>query len=375
VKRQVSRAVLQIQAHTVLAFMIITMLPLVARASDDVVVRILKMDAEVRTVNQQMFKTLDEVMNDACSRIKKLHKSGAGAWDPVYAESALKCIDDALVAHGFIYPDKGVVDLLADTLTPYQMTESRRPSFEGHPANERRLAAIAARYPGSFYVADCDTGCFIYLGVAERLSLPIHFIDLPGFDGHAGHNLVRWREGSHFIDWETTDGCTMPDDFYKSKWKVSPAQLKARAVLTDLTTEEVFGYEHLLVSIQFARRSEYGRAISALVTSLKMYPQDLLACNNYAWYIAVAPTLEKRDHQDAIRRVRFVLNLVNDPNVHDTLAAVYASAGNYGRAIVEEEIASKTKFPRYLDRLKQYRHHKPYREPKARPGRDEVFTR
>lgn len=52
-------------------------------------------------------------------------------------------------------------------------------------------------------IADCDTSAFIYLSVAEALSLPVHLVDTEPVSG-TGHNYLRWVDASgEFLDWDT----------------------------------------------------------------------------------------------------------------------------------------------------------------------------
>lgn len=337
-------------------------------------VRILKLESSVKEVTPQMFKTLDEVIEDASNRIEKVPTKKGEGLDPVYAQAALKCIDDALLDKGFLYPDKGLVETLASSLTPYRMAPARRVSFEQQPHNKRRRAMIAQKFPGPFYIADCDTACFIYLGVADRLQLPIHFIDLPGFNEEAGHNIVRWREGNQFIDWETMDGCVMSDDYYKTTWGITAAQQQAGVALTDLTSDQVLGYAHTGVAIEHAQRGDYDKALAELTTALQLFPQYLLACNNFAWYTAVGANIKERNHPEAIYRALFYLNYFDDPNVRDTLAAVYASAGMFKLAVAEGRAAvAATHSDEFQKRLDLYSRNQAFRESKESPA-NEVFN-
>ncbi|MGA2245074.1 MAG: hypothetical protein ABSH48_08750 [Verrucomicrobiota bacterium] len=273
-----------------------------------------------------------------------------------------------------MYPDVGMVDQLADGLTPFQMTAARKPSFEAQPHNLRRRGTIEKRFPGPFYAVDCDTASFIYLGVADRLKLPIHFIDLPGREGHDGHNFVRWRDGTNSLNWETMDGCARSDDYYRVGWGITAGEIQAHSALTDLSPGQVIGYEHALLGIQFERRGDYEHALGELDQCLELYPQNLLAHNNYAWDTEVGANVKFRDHAKALTNVLYVLNLVNDPDVRDTLAAVYASTGFFNLAAAEErEVLKALPSGAYQRRLELYERHEVYRESHAPPDPDGVF--
>ena len=336
-------------------------------APENIAVRILKMDAQVKPVTDQMFQTLKEVMDDACGAIGKLRRKPNG-WDRPYAEAVLRCIDAALINHGFVYPDAGGVDQLADALTPFQMSDARRPAFEAQKHNQRRARLIAERFPGPFYSVDCDTAGFIYLGVAEQLNLPLHLVTIPSVSPHSGHAFVRWREGSHFLDWETMDGSARTDEFYIKEWNIDPAAINAQSALTDLTVGQAIGCEHYLLAIQWERRGNHEPALRELSTALELHPQDLDARREFAWVTATGTDVRLRNNAKGITDALLVVKLVDDPDAHDTLAAAYASAGMFDLAVKEERTAiSKSPAsigsrPAYRQRLELYQHQTVYRQ-------------
>jgi len=343
-------------------------------SAENVAIRFLKMDSSVEHVNPEMFKTLNDVMDDACSRIKTLPRLGPGEWDPVYAESALRSIDDALVSHGFVYPDVGGEDLLADGLTPFQMKPARRISFEARDENLRRKAAIERRFPGPFYPVDCWITCLIFLGVADLLNLPIHVIDLPGFDGQHGHNFVRWRQGVNFVDWETTLGCVEPDELYRANWNISADEIKTGSALTDLTPGQILGHYQATIAMVYANHGDFERALAELQESLRLCPHNLFACGDYGWYTAAAAKLRRRDYPGAIAVTKFSLGIVDDPDTRDTLASLYASEGRFSLAVDEERLAaSESSVPDYKARLKLFQHHEAFRETQESPNTNLEF--
>jgi hypothetical protein len=330
--------------------------------------RILQMDAQVRPVTERMFQTLNEVLDDARVAIGRLPPNPGGPWDPRYAKTVLRRIDSALVARGFLYPDSGGVDLLADALTPFQMSAAQRRSFEAHPRNRRRSVMISQRFPGPFYVLDCDTASFLYLGVAEQLGLPLHIVTIPACNRRSGHAFVRWREGSRYLDWETMDGVATTDEYYTEGWKIKPVLVGAGSALSDLSPEQVIGCEYYLSAVQRERRGEYELALRDLLESLDLYPQNLDARREFAWITATGPGVRVRNNAKAIDDARFVLRLVDDPDARDTLAAAYASAGKFDLAVKEEKAAilngerSSAAGAGYKRRLTLYQQDTPYRQ-------------
>lgn len=336
------------------------------------------LDAQVKPVPEQVLQTLNEVVCDSCAAITKLHRKPDGQWNRAYAVAALKCIDATLINHGFLYPDVGQVDLLVEGLTPFQMSAAQKRSFAAQSHNLRRLAMIAQRFPGPFYALDCDTASFVYLGVAGQLNLPLHLVAIPAFNRKAGHVFVRWREGPHFLDWETMDGSATTDDFYITEWKITPAEIKAHSALADLSSDQAIGCEHYLLALQYERRRDFEQALRELSISLDLYPENLDARREFAWDTATASGLLHRNNDEAIADALSVLNVVDDPDVRDTLAAAYASAGMFDLAVKAEKAAlldgarSSEAKPAYQRRLGLYQQHTAYRQ--SEPARQPAGT-
>jgi tetratricopeptide (TPR) repeat protein len=226
---------------------------------------------------------------------------------------------------------------------------------------------------------DCDTACFIYLQVAQQLDLPVRMVTIPAFNRKPGHAFVRWREGSHFLNWETMDGIVTTDDHYVKHWDIDSAEIKAGCALTDLSPDEVLGCEHYLLAIQFERLGDAEQALSELSTALALYPHNLDARREFAWATATSGDFRVLDHADAIGDALYVLSLVDDPDARDTLAAAYASAGRFDLAVKEEQaaIAKAARLgqakPDYKERLRLYQQGIAYRQPKSAPTSERVL--
>jgi tetratricopeptide (TPR) repeat protein len=238
---------------------------------------------------------------------------------------------------------------------------------------------IAQKFPGPFFALDCDTAGFIYLGIAEQWHLPLHLVAIPAFNRRAGHTFVRWREGSHYLDWETMDGTVATDDFYAQEWKINAAEVQAQSALTDLSPGQVIGCEHYLIAIQYERLGEYEKALRELSTALALHPQNLDARDEFAWVTATSPGLRQRDNAAALADALFVVRLVDDPDAQDTLAAAYASAGMFDLAVKEERTAlrngarSSEAKPGYQQRLNLYQQQTAYRQSESAPQAGGMF--
>jgi tetratricopeptide (TPR) repeat protein len=330
--------------------------------------RILRLDAEAnpaKAATDQMWQVLHAVTVDADVAIRKLRPNPNGRWNRRHAEAVLRCIDTSLIDHGFVYPDVGGVDQLADSLRPFQMSRARRPFFELQPPNRRRESIIAERFPGPFYAVDCDTASFIYLEVADRLNLPLHMVLIPAHDQKPGHAFIRWREGSQYLDWETMNGEVTTDADYVKQWGIRSPEIKAGCALADLSADEVMGCEHYLLAVQYERLGEIETALRELSRARELAPRNLDVRRQFAWEAATVGQPGSPRSAEAIDSAMFVLSMVDDPDARDTLAAAYASAGNFDLAIKQERMAiahgahdRRAKFG-YEKRLQLYEQHTP----------------
>ncbi|MFQ6048316.1 MAG: tetratricopeptide repeat protein, partial [Phycisphaerae bacterium] len=117
----------------------------------------------------------------------------------------------------------------------------------------------------------------------------------------------------------------------------------------------------------------YEQAVEALRQVIAKKPDDWLACNNLAWLLATCPDEGVRDGQQAVVLAKRARRLrgPNDPQTLDTLAAAYAEAGQFERAIETQvravRLAAAEKKDLYLRRLGLYRAGRAVRM--AAPGR------
>lgn len=337
--------------------------------------RILRLDAAVKPVTEEMFRKLNAVLEEACTAIRKLDSMGNGNShrDRRQAEARFRAVDAVLIQHGFLYPEDRAVDLLADALVPFRMEAGQRQAFEAQPENQRRLAMVAERFPGPFHRLDCDTACFLYLAVAERLKLPWHLVFIPSHDRKPGHTFVRWREGSRSLNWETMNGVVRTDESYVEEWRIQPAEIREKCALADLSMREALGCARYLLAVQYERRNQPEAALRECALALEMFPGNLDARRQFAWLTATAPGLRVRDHDAAITHARFAARLAGDADSQDTLAAAYASAGRFDLAVKAEGAAiaistgTEASLAGYRHRLALYRQQKAYRQPADAP--------
>jgi tetratricopeptide (TPR) repeat protein len=114
----------------------------------------------------------------------------------------------------------------------------------------------------------------------------------------------------------------------------------------------------------------YEDARKSLENSIHIDPNDTTSLNDLAWLLATAPEPRVRNPHRAISLAQKCCGLSHWTNAFsiDTLAAAYASAGNFGEAVRYQQLAmqalSKTERTEQLDamqdRLKLYSNHQTY---------------
>jgi len=339
------------------------------QAAESVAFRVLQRESQFVLVSPQMSRTLHDVLAQAVTAIRQLEPRRGDRRDRQHALRVLQTIDSVLIRFGFLYPVTGSVDLMADALTPFQLSAESRAVFEAQPHNQRRLERIRQGFPGPFHVLDCDTACFIYLSVAEQLGLPLKLVTIPSLNRRTGHTFVRWREGSNHLNWETMDGVVRSDDFYEKEWKIPAAVMRSKSAMKDLSRVEIEGFIHYLIAVSHSRRKQHEQAIRELDRAAELYPENLDARREFAWVTATAPVLRNRRNTDAISNALFVLERADDPDIRDTLAAAHASAGRFDLAIREVRAAiasgwaSREARVGYRQRLALYEQGRVYRQP------------
>jgi spermidine synthase len=104
--------------------------------------------------------------------------------------------------------------------------------------------------------------------------------------------------------------------------------------------------------------------------ALRLMPDDETAANNLAWTLATTRDRFVRNEKEAIRLIGPIAEGSNDPGLLDTLAAAYAAAGQFDRAISTAEHAASlaeradqaTLRAQIRARLALYRSGRDYRE-------------
>lgn len=121
--------------------------------------------------------------------------------------------------------------------------------------------------------------------------------------------------------------------------------------------------------------SSFGRedaAVEILKEAVKNCEQDAGILNDLAWRLASSSDVLLRDGEEAVRWAKLAVSISesHDPHFLDTLAAAYAEAGDFEKAVATarqaEKIAKEMEQPQVAEeiaaRLKLYEQEKPYRD-------------
>jgi len=291
-------------------------------------------------VTPAMYAILDTLIDEGLTVLKPIpaHLSADQAKD--FAVDALKTIDCILLRHGFVYPGKGLVQLLSDGLGPTMYDDPVfRNQLRNQSHNVRREKFIDARGAGPFYVVDCDIASYIYLAIAEVMKYPLHLIEIPK------HNFVRWEFGSgSFIDFETMDGFKTDDDYYKTIWGIPASFVGRGGILETMNVKQALAYHYATVAISWSWRGNIIRMKETYLQSISTDASHAFALNNLAWFYAAVPKIELRDGAKAVQYGLRAVAILADSDNLDTLACSYAQNHDFSGAINAENTAIRVGF-------------------------------
>ena len=129
---------------------------------------------------------------------------------------------------------------------------------------------------------------------------------------------------------------------------------------------------HLQVASVLASKGATSEAIAEYRQAIKLEPDAPAALNNLAWILATSPAANLRDGPEAVRLAEKACRLTSWKQTVfvGTLAAAYAQAGNFDKAIATSQKACELAasrgetnlFERNQELLRQFKNHQPYRE-------------
>ena len=116
-------------------------------------------------------------------------------------------------------------------------------------------------------------------------------------------------------------------------------------------------------------RGRYKQALASFDHALRLRDDLPGIHNSRAWLLATAPRAELCNGQKAVRSAKIAVKLADSPEYRDTLAAAYAEAGAFDKAIAEEQRAiemlreaGETKhLTAFQEALNKYRQGQPHR--------------
>jgi tetratricopeptide (TPR) repeat protein len=143
----------------------------------------------------------------------------------------------------------------------------------------------------------------------------------------------------------------------------------------EVTPDNPIAHAHLGAALLAQGRTD--ETLSHYREAIRLQPDDADVANALAWVLATTPRAELRNSYLAVRLAERAARLTGqrDPQVLDTLAAVYADAGRFEEAIAQAEqslaLAEKRGETRLAgeirSRLDLYRARQPYREIRRPP--------
>jgi tetratricopeptide (TPR) repeat protein len=303
----------------------------------------LDLERDVGPVTASEYALLDTIIDRAKEHLKPIPEKLSESALRKFAVESMKAIDCLLVSHGFVYPGKGLVQLLSDGLDP--ITYSNAADFQElllNSHNAGRASFIQRRKPGPYYVVDCDTASYIYLAVGEILNYPLAMVALPR------HNFVRWLlpQGA-YIDFETMDGKETSDEYYRVRWAIPDKFLGTPGVLTTMSRSQLIAYEHFGLGIAYSWKSNLHQAIAEYKKSISVDSTLGDAANNLAWLYSVAPDRNFRDGQQAVFYARQAVEIFPSGDRLDTLACAFGVVGRFSEGVATEKRAIKAGWAPY----------------------------
>ena len=173
---------------------------------------------------------------------------------------------------------------------------------------------------------------------------------------------VRARENLEKITLELVDQFATQD-----RWNEAISKLER---LLQIYPDSALAHENL--GVVLCRTGRFAEAVKVYQKALALNPKLLTALNNLAWVLATCSDVEVRNGTRAVELAKEANRLASgrDPTILDTLAAAYAEAQDFQKAVQTAqaalEMADRTGLTEQKSLIKQrlqlYQARQPYRE-------------
>jgi hypothetical protein len=309
--------------------------------------RVLSLDAQYDHVPSDATKHLDELIAAIRSKYGSVAPKGRDGM-----LNLLMAIDHAITEANFVFPPCRWTETLGDAFVPHRLSDEDLKLVLDRGANARRVPHILAHRKEKFRFLDCDTGSFVYMGVAETYGIHLDLVNLPT------HNFVRWTvAGLRPLNWDTNRATEFDDATYARAYGVTPEQIRKRVYLVSMTADETWAYLYLIEAGRLRRLGRPAAATRAYEESLRL-ARTPGAANDLSWHIATTAGLKGRA-KEAVSLAREAISLRDTIDYHDTLACALALAGDMQSAIATEAaVVAQEPSKTYQERLKILRNGK-----------------
>lgn len=294
--------------------------------------RVLDIDSGESAVSPAKYALLDSIIDDAKKRINYDRTLKDAKLQRAHAERILHVIDQVLTEHNVLYPPGDYdVESLRAGLTPQLYDKKALDRILGVHLNQRRREHARAHAIEPFFILDCDTSSFVYVGIAEAIGIDLHLVDLPN------HMFVRWplADGTD-LNWDPNIGGSVADDRYASDYSLGQRIRQQRVYLATMTRREGEGFAYFLRAMRYEDRDENPKAIADLEKARELYPQSTQTRSELAWLYATAEGVNAERRKEAVDLAQAAVDM--EPqcgDFWDSLAVAHAANGDFELAAKE----------------------------------------
>jgi hypothetical protein len=307
-------------------------IPPAARKYDTFAHWVLDLESQATPVSHAKYAVLDSIIDAVKQGIDYDPSITDPAAERRQAVRILREIDRALIEHNVVYPP-GEYDTteLRLGLSPQTFDRDTIRQLQRTHLNARRFKNTRPDPARPFYVLDCDTCSFVYIGIADACGFGdrLHLVDLPD------HMFVRWEfsDGSH-LNWDTNDASVVEDKEYAKDYDLTKRLRRGRVYLASMTRQEAKGHVYYLRAGTYENRGDIANSIADMEKVVELIPQSTQAKSDLAWLYATAEGVSPEKRQQALKLAQAALDL--EPrcgDFWDTLAVAHAANGDFKKAL------------------------------------------